>query len=393
MNKKNAAMIFLALALILFSYNTFASLGVSPATLRFPNLLRGGFSQRSILISTMSDAMKVDIHAEGNISSWLSFSNYTINVSAGNSKPIKVFVKPPIDVPNGNYSGYIVVTRKPLETQALSTGIGNLVIMSVNIPVDVVITDIETIDCTANSFLISDAEEGSQPKLAVSIINSGNVRMSPVIRADIWDQEKENALEFLEFNADEILPSVEQQFEFSMPLQELPVGQYWAQMSVPECRNSELLTFDILKKGSLTTSGKLIQIKNLPWLNLGATAKISAIFKNDGKKDVSARFKGIVSIDGQIIKVLESEQLNIPVGETVDLNTFFKPEAMGRYVISGKVYYDRKVTYELSSILNVIEGKKGISGITIAYIAIIAISLFLLFIIFKKRRKKRVRRF
>jgi hypothetical protein len=134
--------------------------------------------------------------------------------------------------------------------------------------------------------------------------------------------------------------------------------------------------------------GKLIQITNPPWISVGQTAKIDAVFRNEGKKDVTARFKGTISYNGQIVSVLESDAITVPVGQTVSLTTFFKPEQPGRYVIEGKVYYDKKLTFPSSSILNVTESKgAGFSIFTLLYILIAAGSLFFLFAIFRKRRK------
>ncbi|PIN72741.1 hypothetical protein COV21_01210 [Candidatus Woesearchaeota archaeon CG10_big_fil_rev_8_21_14_0_10_45_5] len=390
--KNSAAILFsaLAFALILFSSSAIATLGVSPATLNFPNMLRAGFSQRAILISTLSDSMIVDLTPGGNIASWINFSENGIAVAPNSPKSVYAMIRPQNDIANGNYSGYITVTRRSANASGQITGMGNVVIMSIKVPVNVEITDRQIIGCTAYSFSVDSVEQNNPSKLRLTIRNEGNVRISPAVKIDIWDREQQNIVKFFDFTTQSVLPSIEQQFEFPLPVENLPLGQYWADISAGECHSSDVVTFDILEKGALSSMGRLIQITNPPWISVRQTAKIDAVFRNEGKKDVTARFKGTISYNGQIVSVLESDAVAVPVGQTLSLTTYFKPEQPGRYVIEGKVYYDKKLTFPSSSILNVTESKgAGFSIFTLLYILIAAGSLFFLFAIFRKRRRKR----
>ncbi|MCX6710606.1 MAG: hypothetical protein NTZ02_00775, partial [Candidatus Woesearchaeota archaeon] len=310
MKIKNSAAIFfsaLAFALILFSSSSIATLGVSPAILNFPNMLRGGFFQREITISTLSDSMVVDLTAFGDIAPWINFSNNSIPITPNQPVAVYVTVRPPSDLANGNYSGYITVTRRSANASGQITGMGNVVIMSIKVPVNVEITDRQIIGCTAYSFSVDSVEQNNPSKLHLTIRNEGNVRISPLIKIDIWDREQQNIVKFFDFTTQSLLPSLEQQFEFPLPVEDLPLGQYWADISADECHSSDVVTFDILEKGALSSIGKLIQITNPPWISVGQTAKIDAVFRNEGKKDVTARFQGTVSYNGQIVSVLESD--------------------------------------------------------------------------------------
>jgi hypothetical protein len=391
MKMKSSLIIAIVAALMLPSL-ALASIGVSPASISFPDLLRSGYSQRTILISTLGEGIEATAVAGGDIAPWITLLNSTMNVPAGNPQALTVIINPPRDIPNGNYSGFITITRKPSGAADIS-GIGNVVIISVKVPISVGITDRQIIACSANSFSIESVEENSASNLKMVIFNEGNVRISPEVSADIWDQERQQVVKFLTLSSESILPSIETQVEFPVEIAGLPLGQYWVQVSVPECFASELLTFDVLEKGALSASGRLLQITNPPWIKVGETADVIGIFKNDGKKGVTARLTATVSLNRQIIKVLESEIVSVAIGETVNLSTFFRPESAGRYEITGKVYYEKKFTYEASSILNVNE-KTGISAITIVYAVIIIASLLLMFAIFRKSRsRKRFRRF
>jgi hypothetical protein len=391
MEKNKIVMVIILLfAAVILSSGASATLGVSPASLGFPNMLRAGFSQRSILISTLSDSMIVDLVAGGNISSWINFSQNNISVSTGNPKMVYVMIRPPRDMPNGNYSGYITVKRRSEGALEQIEGIGNVVTMSIKIPVDVQITDREILACTAYSFSIESVEEGADSSIRMFLRNEGNVRISPELKVDVWNQERTEIVKFFSFIPESMLPSIDEEISFPLPADGIAIGQYWADLSVDECGASDVVTFDVLEKGALSSVGRLLQITSTPWINALETAKIDAVFINEGKKTVSARFQGTVSYAGQILSVLESESVSVSPQETVSLTTFFKPESQGRYVVEGKVYYDKKFTFSASTIINVREKKAQLfSVITVIYIIIAGASLFFLFAIFKKRRKRR----
>ena len=47
------------------------------------------------------------------------------------------------------------------------------------------------------------------------------------------------------------------------------------------------------------------------------------------------------------------DEIEVPSKTTADLISYFTPKDSGRYVISGRVLYNKKLTFEKSSILNV----------------------------------------
>ncbi|MEM3370857.1 MAG: hypothetical protein QW471_04160 [Candidatus Woesearchaeota archaeon] len=379
----------ISLFLISASIPCLASLGVSPGALIFPNMLRGGFAQRQILISTLSEPINVQLNAGGEIDSWIEFSRQNLTVLPNISTAVSIVVRPPADIPNGNYSGFVTVFRTPMDNSQNITGIGNVVVMSVRVPITVEVTDRESKKCRAYSFSIDSVEQGSQAKLRMVVINDGNVKMSSPVRVDIWDQQRTSIVKFQQFSTPNVLPTLEQAIDFSLSVEQLPTGQYWAEISVPECDAYSIVTFDILEKGALLSKGSLLQIINEPWISVGQTAKIEAIFKNEGARSVLARFKGTVSYQGQLVSVLESDEVEVPAGATESLITYFKPALPGSYTIEGRVYYGKKVTFPASSIINVKESQRiHLDLITLIYIMILIASLVLLFLIFRRHRKR-----
>ncbi len=109
---------------------------------------------------------------------------------------------------------------------------------------------------------------------------------------------------------------------------------------------------------------------------------------------VDAQFKGQVRLDGRIIRELESDIISVGAGIQQPLEMLFQPPSEGRYVISGRVLYNRKITSDRESILNVRSGQSDISLLWIAiiifgYIFALALAIYLIILFRKKSSRAR----
>jgi len=102
-------------ALTLSAGSVAISVGVSPGTMKFEDLLRGGYAEAEILVSTSSDdALSGTVSTRGDIGNWLSFEPQSFELGQEKSiVRIKVIIQPPADVANGAYEGIISVTVRP----------------------------------------------------------------------------------------------------------------------------------------------------------------------------------------------------------------------------------------------------------------------------------------
>src|SRR3989344_8019325 len=104
-------LLLLALLLIISANSVYAvSIGVSPGRVRFDNLLQEGYAERTITISTNTeDILSGHFNVNGDIKDWLSFEpgTNTFSLSKGDPYKLKIIIRPPADMPNGNYSGSI----------------------------------------------------------------------------------------------------------------------------------------------------------------------------------------------------------------------------------------------------------------------------------------------
>lgn len=382
---------FLITILILFSVyaSNAASIGVSPGTVHFKDVLRGGYSEQIVTITVASEeSIITNVSVRGDVKDWLTFSEETFEVSKNKPYRLNIIAKPPIDVKNGDYKGVVRIIMEGFG-KLPEGSMASVVKAAVDVKVIVTVTDQEIMGCRARNFLVRSAEKGDPVEFVVDVFNDGNIRLMPHITIDIWNQEQNEIVNAIDFDDKEILPTVKDTILVRVPTNDFSIDQYWAEMIVEECVASDTLTFDVLEKGSLSAIGILKQVTSKVWAEVGETIPITAIFQNTGEKPVSAKFKGKIQLDDKIVQTLESEELNVPTNEVVNFEMFFKPEEPGRYVANGRVFYEKKRTFEMSTIINVNPATEKESGIAIKQVLIYAAILVVIAFISIKIRAER----
>ncbi|MBD3253352.1 hypothetical protein GF386_06470 [Candidatus Pacearchaeota archaeon] len=365
-----------------------ANVGVSPASLRFDDVLRGGYSEKSVLVSVdVDEYVLIELQPMGEIKDWINFSE--VNFSVKKSEPYRLFisVNPPEDVPNGNYSGFLRIKTGAFGTGVKGHAVG-VVRSNLDLKIDVSVTDVEIVRCSASNFNVESVEKGDNIVFSVEISNTGNVRLKPNVVVDIWDRDQISIVKKEDFLGDEILPSKEEKAYFRVDSDTFDTGQYWSDISVIECYASKLLTFDILDQGALKAEGSLLGIVTKRKVKLGERVPISVKFKNTGEKEVEAYFKGRISLGDELVQILESDKLLVPISETSDFNFYYAPGRIGRYTIDGRVFYSSKRTFESSAIFEVFSERSNYKNFLIytVYITFIFLILFLFYKIRKERR-------
>lgn len=377
------------LSLIFFiSIANAANVGVSPASINFEKVLRGGYAERYVTISYGDTApIGVDISFNGEIASWLNVSETHMEVSRDKPGRLLLSVSPDVEVPNGNYSGnmrvFINSNVGPIDQQAVG-----IVKTALDLVVTVEIVDFEIKECQASQFSTYSAEKGDPIIVNMTILNAGNTRFKPEIEAKIWDLEQLNIIKTELYNSQEIKPTKEDPFSFEISTDNLEVGQYWMELSAIDCYNTQLLTFDVLEPGALKAQGYIKEIISKTWVGKGETTSINVLFENTGEKKVNAHFAGKISMGDKIIQKLESESMSINPGEQLPFQFYFTPNNIGRYTISGIVIYDGKRTFEKSKILNVQQSGIKLSTIItyVVYLILVAIVAYVIYLIRRDRR-------
>jgi hypothetical protein len=379
--------IIFVFAILLISNVSAANIGVSPASLKFENVLRGGYSEETIVITVDSlEPINVEISSREEVGGWMNFSVSNFTVTKDNPYFLKVTINPPDDTPNGNYTGFLRLMTSGFGGGIEGHAVG-IIRSALDLSITAEVTDIEVVECSATNFKVNSVEKGDDVVFSFRIANNGNIKLNPRVTVDIWDQDQISIVKSQEFTEKDILPTIEDNFEVRIKSEELDLGQYWADISVIDCYDSQTLTFDILEPGALKAEGVLLNILTKKEAEVDETVPIEIGFKNTGEKEVEAQFKGKVTLGEKIIQVLETEKLNVPISEIGKFNLFFTPKKEGRYVISGRVFYSGKKTFESSAVLNVFSKKLKLSSVIAPLVYIVLI--FFIAVLFYKIRKER----
>jgi hypothetical protein len=213
---------------------------------------------------------------------------------------------------------------------------------------------------------------------------------------DVWDKAQKNLLFTDEFTSTtQVLPTTTTTIN-QLINHQLDIGQYWAAVSIPFCKESKLLTFDIVERGMVSDRGELVRIEAPSKAVQDEIVAIKAVFRNSGQRLVSAKFKGTIERDNKIVKVIDTDFVDVEPRQVVGIEDFFQPDKTGEYVIKGRVLYNNKLTYEQDAVLEVVSG--GPTGmvtgqdyfsLTTANLVIVVIIIALIIlIIYRKRRRK-----
>lgn len=384
-NKYGAKLLLVGLLLVYtLSLVSSVNIGISPASIRFSDVMRGGFAERYIVVSADSvEAVSVSINSRGDVADWLNFDVESFEVSKDNPYYLRVSVTPPIDTPNGNYTGFLQVATETFSNSVEEHAVGK-VRSNLDLTIFVSVTDIELLDCVANNIKISSAEEGDDIMLSMDILNNGNIKIDPRILVDVWDQNQFSILLSEELKSPMILPTIEKHIDLKFSSKDLSLGQYWSEISIPDCLREVLLTFDILEEGAMKANGVLLNILSKRKAKRDETVLFEVGFKNIGEKSVSAHFKGQATYNGKVVQLFETEKLDVTIGEIENFNFFFTPTKSGKYIISGRIYYDGKRTFEGSGVLEVEGGAGFIPFIYAGFLILIG------FLFYKIRKEKAV---
>ena len=391
--------IFLSCAIIiLFSHVSdvnAVSISVTKAVIDYNDVLKGGYAEDVVYVSTDAP-FNVPISYEllGDIKDWvtvdpdLNAPNSTVYISNANYQTVRVIIKPPADTPIGTYSGTL-----RLITGTLNNGgaqYGSQLQAAFMIRISVKVTGTQFLSCSGAGVVIRDSEVGNPLEYSMSVNNGGNIRVRPTATIDIWNQDQTKLImtKNLDFANLEVLPTTNQAFYNSF-ISNLRIGQYWAYVTIAPCGNSNLVTFNVYEKGTIVDSGDLVRIENSAWAKVDEIVPINAYFKNTGQRTVSAKFKGVITSENRIVQTLDSEFYDIAPGQTGTLQVFFTPKKYGQYIITGRVLYNNKLSFEKSSVINVNEGVEHTDNTVWIYALVFIVIIILILLLLIRIRQKR----
>lgn len=370
-----------------------AGLSVTKAAIDYTDVLRGGYAEDFVYVASDTDFdVPLEYEVLGDIAEWISFepamneTNATLYVSRDHVQQLKIIIQPPSDAASGNYTGGVRILTGTINTPG--GPYGSQLQAAFLIKIRISVTGEQILSCNFGGLNIPDVEIGEPIRYSFSLQNSGNVRVRPNVSIDIWNQDQTRLVKsILNSYTTDVLPTTSSIFSGESS-SNLRIGQYWAYATIAPCTNSEIVSFSVLEKGQIADSGELLRIENKPWASTGEVVPITPIFKNNGERVVSAKFKGVITMNNKIVQNIDSDFYDVIPGEIINLTVFFTPKKQGQYYISGRALYNNKLSFEKSSILNVNMGE-DISDINMLYVIIIIIIVIIILLLLIKIKKKK----
>jgi len=360
------------------------SIGAGPSTIEFGQLVKGGYAEEIVTLSTSGDEdLTCSVEFTGDIKDWLSVDKGDrFNLPANSRLKLKAIIQPPSDAPNGKYEGAIYIKAAP--TSTVQGGAGLAVGAGVKIRVSAEITGEERMSLAVRGLKVLDTEVGYPIGFEAYVLNTGNIKVKPRFVVDFLDSAGVKVLSG-EYGETEVLPTREEKIEFTVQSTGLQTGRYTADVKVygqDKLVHTQVLVLNMLAEGSWSMDGELADILVAPdSASPGDAVKVTAVFTNTGQTKVKAKLKAEAHVDGKLKDVLdESEEMAVAPAETVSLETYYTPDKASNYMIKGYVLYNGKRTETKGALLKVSGG-----GINILYIVgvvlLLAIVAFLKFIL------------
>jgi len=353
-NMKIKINLVIAVLLVLTGTVAGVGLGVSPASFTVSDALKGGEYERTFTTyNTDNETGDFTFNAQGDGAEWLSYylpegetPISTITIEGKSSQKILVKINIPEEAANGNYTPKIYIKSVPKELEATSGAVAQAV---VQIPVSATInvTGTQILTGIVKDISLNDIEIDYPLRIKVEFENTGNVIAKPTITV-IIRSNTDNSIRSEEVYSDtEIKPDTTDTIIIEHDTEGLEVGEYFAEITVTlneAVLAQENIPFEILEHGTLSRQGVLSKLDIEGDTLVNRVVKIHADFKNTGMIDSKAKFIGEIYLENNQIDIVESEELNVPVGETDTLISYLKIEESGNYIIKGKVFYEGKTT-------------------------------------------------
>lgn len=397
-NQYNKKLLWLIISILSFNYAFAVTIGVSPGVMQFNNMVREGYAENYAMISTNSPVeLEGHFEIQEGMEDWIEFEPSSLKYTVSSQKPysFKIIARPPSDATNGNYTLILRILTDTIATT--ESGAGSSIIAAVGLRINIEVTDQEIVLCRAGAISTSSSEIGEPFGVSGTVWNDGNVRLRPTFYIEVWDQLQQQILMTHTFKGrEDILPTtnrrVYQDIENS-----LPIGQYFAEVTVKECGIVKTTSFDIVEKGGIFDSGEFIGIRSNEYAYVHQPTQIIPVFRNTGSRNVVARFRGqITRLDSNsIVQTLESDELQVIPGNTIEFPMYFTPDSVGKYQVGGRITYNKKITFEdKSKVINVVKSSGqpiqfSIVLIAILYVVIGLVIIILIGLIRKGRKKKR----
>lgn len=374
MNPRKALRTFLAVLSffaggILTSTEVQAGVGIAPVNLQFDEALRGGTYEQSLQLSNEpstgagagGDAklLEFTVKAQGETAQWITFfppesetPQTSFKVAKGDRLNVRVRAKVPGEAANRAYKGTVFIEAVGIDPESVGQA-GSNVGTAAEIAVTINVGGTERREATVSDFVIDNAEVGLKQRFTAKIRNSGNVGVTAQLDVKVTRAGADSVLLTSAGNNFPVFPAQDGAVFIDWDTSEQLGGAYNAEFKVsdlsgvtPIVLGTKTIPFRLEPRGTFTRSGEFVglTLKNLP--EAGGLIVAEALFSNSGKIPANAIFDGEISLNGKLVKSIQSLPRTVRPGETGPINITLDAAAAGDYRISGKINFDGEVSPE-----------------------------------------------
>ncbi len=373
----------MAVLLLVLTLPSVAALGVSPARVALVDVLPGGYAEHAFQLSNpKNEPVTVTAIVEGEGASWFTVAIAEERLASLGVTQLTLGLAPPNDAEPREYHASLVLTSTPT---SVPSGIANRLALTLVVPINFTIDSNALTSCVLGGFAVPTLEQGSQFQARYFIKNTGNTRVTPrgsltVINLMTGDEVMRSSV----IENAETLPTLTAEY----PLRTsgtLAESEYEAELLIDACGEPRRTQFTVLEPGSLGEEGSFTALAAPE--QPGGIVPLAASFTNTGERSVAARFEGVIERDGELYRVVETDQLLVAPGESVDLESLLSIAEPGEYVLRGRVVYENKRTEEKSVSIAVPEQRSEGSSLVLATILLLMalIGIVLLVLVHNKR--------
>lgn len=362
MNKKILVLMSL-IVLISISTNVLA-VGLSPSFFYLDEVIRGNNYEKNFRVLNFEDSdVFVTLGSTGDSQDWINFYDIetgeeisTLEVPGKSSVLYKVAFEVPEDTPNGVYEGYITVTPEIEESNDTTINVVTRNIYQLQV------SGTENIAGTIDGISTQDTESGQPLKIQYGFRNTGNVGATPTAKFAVYKDG--NFVDSSEVEGQYVKRGTFFNQEFFWDTENRGTGNFTADVEITldgKIIKEEKLTFNIAPRGTYTVEvliGEVIKPKNLV---VNAVGKTEIKFYNKGKISVTAKVVAEVVKNGQVVDVINGDELSIDAGGSNNLYFYFKPYEEGEYTIKPTVLFGGKENELEPFTLNVQSETEGLS--------------------------------
>ncbi|MBI2549294.1 hypothetical protein HYW21_08145 [Candidatus Woesearchaeota archaeon] len=357
------------------------TLTVEPKALSFQDAYLGGYSSKTIIITSDSEQI-VDVNSSvsGQAKDWITIEPKT-DLSVRKDSPVifDVVLTPPQDVSPGSYDAQLTIFFSSRYLPTIS--VERETYHTIAIRIQLSATEHEGF--VVENVTVFDTEVGRPLDLALVLANEGNLEANPVVTIKVKDGERVVAVNDYTTS---IPPLNKKRLNLAFPF-ESPPGKYITELlflANHTLVQQESRSFEVFSQGTLLKKGNLLAVDVNEQNTVGNPITIAGYFKNNGETSLNGILRATIYRDNVEVFTLESEEFYVPLGDTKTVHLMYTPQQVGTYRVVTQVYYEDTVTDEQQATFNVVEEVVPLGMSAMVLVISFILVLFTLRIVSKK---------